>query len=776
MTDSGIEIQVEDASNVQPLGVYARRAYLEYAMSVVKGRALPSSCDGMKPVQRRILYSMSEMGLSSSSKPVKSARVVGDVLGKFHPHGDSACYEALVRVAQDFSLRYPLIDGQGNFGSRDGDGAAAMRYTECRLTPIASLLLSELDKGTIEFEPNYDGSFQEPSLLPSRIPMLLLNGASGIGVGLATEIPSHNIKEVAAAACMMIKNPSCTIDDILTVFHGPDFPGGGHIISSPSDIKSAYESGRGSVRVRARWSFEEMARSQWQMVISELPPGVSTAKVLEELESITNPQPRAGKKLITPEQSQAKAMMLSILDSVRDESGKDADVRIVLSPKTSKIDRDLFVGVLLSGTSLECSSSINMVAVTKSGQPGTRPLMAMLSDWVSYRFWCVRRRHSFRLDQVNSRMHILEGRRVILINIDRVISLIRSSDDPKSELIIAFGVSELQADDILEIRLKQLARLESIKIDKEIQDLEVERVRLSALLSNDSDFRGEIIKEITSDSAQFGDERRTLIEVAAKSDASVAVADEPVTITFSSKGWIKVRSGHGADPASITFKDGDSKQEVIETTSGKFVSFLTDEGRVFSVAASALPSGRGDGQPLSSILDLSAVGSSKFISMISGNQEDKFLICTSGGYGFTCQMSDLQSRNKSGKSFVAILPGESMLRPIPVDSTELRNVVLATKERILVIRVDDLRLSKSGGRGLQMISTSDQEPLIGTLLVGDQFLISGEVLKGKSTGCKEVLVRGDEFGLYVGRRGSKGRKIPGVSDGKFKLIGVGISS
>jgi topoisomerase-4 subunit A len=418
----------EDDKDSLTLAVYAERAYLDYAISVVKGRALPDVSDGQKPVQRRILFSMSEMGLRADAKPVKSARVVGDVLGKFHPHGDQSAYDALVRLAQSFSLRYPLIDGQGNFGSRDGDGAAAMRYTEARLTKIAGLLLSEIDEGTVDFAPNYDGSFQEPKLLPARLPFVLLNGASGIAVGMATEIPSHNLREVASAAIALMKSPKMSTSELLEIMPGPDYPGGGQIISSSAEIAQIYEAGRGSLKVRARWSVEELARGQWQIVVNELPPSTSSQRVLQEIEEITNPKVKVGKKTLTPEQSNLKSTILNVLDGVRDESSKDAAVRLVFEPKSKNIDVNEFANLLLAHTSLESNAPMNLVMIGTDGRPRQKGLKEIIAEWISFRVGTVTRRTQHRLGKVNDRMHILEGRLIVLLNIDKVIKIIRNSD------------------------------------------------------------------------------------------------------------------------------------------------------------------------------------------------------------------------------------------------------------------------------------------------------------------------------------------------------------
>jgi topoisomerase IV subunit A len=556
-----IDLPTADNDDGIALGHYAQRAYLEYALSVVKGRALPDVCDGQKPVQRRILYSMSRMGLGFSgntgAKPVKSARVVGDVLGRYHPHGDSAAYEALVRMAQDFAQRYPLIDGQGNFGSRDGDGAAAMRYTEARLAKITTLLLDEIDEGTVDFQPNYDGSTEEPKQLPARLPFALLNGASGIAVGMATEIPSHNLREVADACIALIKTPKLSDADLLALLPAPDYPGGGQIISSATDIADAYRTGRGSLKVRARWVIEDLARGQWQLVVNELPPGVSSQRVLEEIEELTNPKVKAGKKALSPDQNQLKATVLSVLDVVRDESSKDAAVRLVFEPKTRTIEQQELITTLLAHTSLETSSSINLTMVGIDGRPVQKSMREMLTEWIEFRQATVLRRSQHRLNKVLDRIHILEGRQLVLLNIDEVIAIIRQSDEPKAALIQRFKLSDRQAEDILEIRLRQLARLEAIKIQQELKELGEEKSKLEEIVGNASALRRLIVKEIETDAKTFADPRRTLIQEEKKSVAEVKVVDEPVTVVVSEKGWVRARNGHSHDPSSFAFKAGD---------------------------------------------------------------------------------------------------------------------------------------------------------------------------------------------------------------------------
>ena len=592
---------VDDGDSL-PLATYAERAYLEYALSVVKGRALPDVADGQKPVQRRILYAMSRMGLgftganaASGAKPVKSARVVGDVLGRFHPHGDQAAYDALVRMAQDFSQRYPLIDGQGNFGSRDGDGAAAMRYTEARLAKITQLLLAEIDEGTVDFVPNYDGSTEEPRQLPARLPFVLLNGASGIAVGLACEIPSHNLREVADACIALIKNEKLADEDLFTLLPGPDYPGGGQIISPASDIHDVYRSGRGSLKVRARWKIEDLARGQWQMVITELPPGVSTQKVLEEIEELTNPKVKAGKKALTAEQTQTKATLLAVLDEVRDESSKDAPVRIVLSPKSRSVGQDELAHTLLAHTSLETSAPINLTMVGIDGKPVQKSLRQMLVEWIAFRQSTVSRRSQHRLHKVLDRIHILEGRQLVLLNIDEVIAIIRESDEPKAALIERFKLTERQAEDILDIRLRQLARLEAIKIEQELTELRTEQGKLEDILASPAALRRLMVKEIEADAKQFADARRTLIQAEKKAVAEVKVVDEPVTVVISAKGWVRARSGHGHDAAAFSFKAGDGLYGTFECRTVDYLLTFGSNGRIYSTPVASLPGARGDG-------------------------------------------------------------------------------------------------------------------------------------------------------------------------------------
>ncbi len=726
------------------LASYAQRAYLEYALSVVKGRALPDVCDGQKPVQRRILFAMDRMGLgfsgpnnNTAAKPVKSARVVGDVLGKYHPHGDSAAYDALVRMAQDFSQRYPLIDGQGNFGSRDGDGAAAMRYTEARLAKITGLLLDEIDQGTVDFIPTYDGSFQEPKQLPARLPFNLLNGASGIAVGLATEIPSHNLREVADACVALIKNPKLSDEDLLTLLPGPDYPGGGQIISLAGDIADAYRTGRGSLKVRARWKIEDLARGQWQLVVNELPPGVSSQKVLEEIEEITNPKVKAGKKALSQDQTQLKASMLMVLDTVRDESSKDAPVRLVFEPKSSRIEQAELITALLAHTSLESSAPINLTMIGLDGRPTQKSLRQMLEEWVAFRQTTITRRSQHKLQKVLDRIHILEGRQLVLLNIDEVIRIIRHSDEPKPALIEAFKLSDRQAEDILEIRLRQLARLEAIKIEQELKELREEQGKLEDILANPASLKRLMVKEIEADAKTFADPRRTLIQAEKKAVAEIKVVDEPVTVVISSKGWVRARTGHGHEAGSFAFKAGDGLYGTFECRTVDTLITFGSNGRVYSVPVASLPGARGDGQPITTLIELES--GTQPLHYFAGPAHATLLLSGTGGYGFLATVDNLVSRQKAGKAFISVGEGETICAPSHAAHTSggqplvpATHVACAsTGGRILTFEIAELKLMEKGGRGLMLIDLEPKDTLAGACAYTRSVKIEGIGRGGK---------------------------------------------
>lgn len=739
------------------LGQYAERAYLAYAMSVVKGRALPDVADGQKPVQRRILYAMKDMGLVHGSKPVKSARVVGEILGKYHPHGDASAYDAMVRMAQDFTLRYPLIDGIGNFGSRDGDSAAAMRYTEARLTPIAELLLSEIDMGTVDFIPNYDGAFVEPTVLPARLPMILLNGASGIAVGLATEIPSHNLREVSAAAIALLKQPTLDTAALMQHLPGPDFAGGGQIITSPEDIQVIYAQGKGSIRVRARYEIEKLARGHWRAIVTELPPGTSAQKILAEIEEQTNPKPKTGKKNLTQEQMNTRTLMLSLLERVRDESDGQAPVRLVFEPKSSRIQPDEFMNTLLAQTSLEGNVAINLVMMGQDNKPAQKNLVQILREWLDFRILTVTRRLQYRLEQVEKRIHILQGRQTVFLHIDEVIRVIRESDEPKQELISAFGLSEIQADDILEIRLRQLARLEWIKLETELNKLQQEREQLVSLLENEIAKKNLVIKEIEVDTKLYGDNRRTLIQPAERATLTQMTADEPVTLVLSKKGWLKTRVGHNLDLSQTTFKEGDGLMQAVEGRTVWPVILLDSHGRAYSVDAASIPGGRGDGVPAGSLVELDQ--GATIVAMLTALPQQHYLLANSGGYGFVIAFKDLVSRTKNGKVVMTVNDNETLLPPLPVPAKSLSAgsqtelIAVSSANRLLAFPLLELKVMAKG-RGLQIMSLPSDETL-NFIVLSDSPEFTLET-QGKRGGRHQETLRVQDIS---NRRGHKGKEL-----------------
>ena len=737
------------ASDIPSPADYAARRYLEYAMSVVTGRALPSAADGQKPVQRRILYAMHRMGLYKSPRHVKSARVVGDVIGKYHPHGDSSVYDAMVRMAQDWSLRYPIVDGQGNFGSRDGDNAAAMRYTEARLTPIAELLLAELDEGTVDWKPNYDGANDEPALLPARLPFCLLNGASGIAVGMATEIPAHNLREVAKAAVEIIRNPAFSEDEMLAIIPGPDYPGGAQIISTPEEIAATYRSGRGSLRVRAKWKIENLARGQWKLVITELPPGVSTATVLSEIEACSNPvaKEKAGKKVFTPEQLNLKAAFLSSISEsgVRDESGKEHAVRLVIEPASSRQGQDDLVRMLLAHTSLETNASINLTVLGVNGTPRQASLYSMISEWCRFRLSTVERRTRHRLTAAEKRIHILEGRLAVLLDIDKVIKVIRESDDPKVDLMAHFKLSEIQAEDILEIRLRQLARLEGIKIGEELAKLREEAAGLNKLLDSDQAMRTCVAAEIEADAKKYGDDRRTFIEADTKvtmSDAkTVSIVDESTTLIVSRHGWLRSRQGHNIDPTQLTFRSGDSLLACLPCRTVDQLVLLDTHGRAYSIAASDIPGGKGDGIPATSLADFQDGG--KPCLALAVKNDLVYLVAGDGGYGFRCKGEDFLSRGKAGKAFLSLGDGEvpAVFMPAPAQG----EIACVTKDgRALVFDVAEVRMLAKG-RGLKLIDALPGKAGL------DDIIPVVDGVAGK--------LKGERLEVCRGTRGGKGKLV-----------------
>jgi topoisomerase-4 subunit A len=630
------------------------------------------------------------------------------------------------------------------------------------------LLLSEIDEGTVAFAPNYDGSFQEPKLLPARLPFVLLNGASGIAVGMATEIPSHNLREVAAAAIALMKSPNMSSTDLLSILPGPDFPGGGQIISPATDIAQIYEGGRGSLKVRARWSVEELARGQWQIVVNELPPATSTQRVLQEIEELTNPKIKLGKKSLTPDQSNTKAAILNVLDCVRDESSKDAAVRLVFEPKSKNVEVNDFVNLLLAHTSLESNTPINLVMIGNDGRPRQKNLKDIISEWIAFRVATVTRRTEHRLDKVNARIHILEGRQIILLNIDKVIKIIRNSDEPKADLITAFKLSDRQAEDILEIRLRQLARLEAIKIEQELKELQTEKADLDGLLQSDSTLRKRIIKEIESDAKEFGDERRTLIQEDKRAIAEAKVIDEPVTVIVSQKGWVRVRQGHEHDAQQFSFKSGDTLYATYECRTVDVMQGFGSDGRVYTVPVSELPGARGDGAPLTSFVNLAA--GSQMVAYYAGQLDDLVLISTRAGNGFLANVADMLTRNKAGKSFIGIdskfSTGDAPLGASKVRPGMKQVACLSESARLLVFPLDELKRLPTGGKGVILMGLDDKERLASAIAVGpDGATYSGAGRAGKPS---ELSLDSKTLKSFAGNRARKGHYLePRLKDGKL---------
>lgn len=758
---------ITDVGNLEPdddavvIGQYAEEAYLSYAISVVKGRALPSVEDGQKPVQRRILYAMKEMNLVAGAKPVKSARVVGNVLGMYHPHGDSSAYEAAVRLAQDFTLRYPLIDGQGNFGSRDGDGAAAMRYTEMRLSPIADLLLSEIDRGTVDFQNNYDGAFQEPTLLPARLPMMLLNGASGIAVGMATEMVPHNMREVANAVLHVMSNPKTTTEELMEHIPGPDWPGGSQLITKTSDIHEMYDTGRGSLRLRARWVVESMARGQWRVIINELPHGVSVETIQNEILAISNPKAKKDKKTIDQDQLLLKQSALAMIDTVKSEGQKD--VRLIIEPKTSRVNADEMMAFLLLHTSLEVSCSVNMVMIGTDGRPAQKNMLTVLKEWIAFRLDVVSRRCQFDLDKINKRIHILEGRMIAFLNIDEVIKVIRNSDEPKQDLIAAFDLTEIQAEDILEIRLRQLARLEGIKIEKELEKLREEAEGLEGILGSNTKLKNLTAREIKQDAEKYGDDRRTLIEPVERAQAAKSfVVDEPVTILLSKNGWIRARQGHSVDRDTVNWKAGDSELAIIETRTVRPIIILDSKGRCYAFDASTVPGGKGDGIPVSSIIELQ--NGASITAALSGDEADKYLFTSSNSYGFIAPLKGLIARPKAGKAFMKVDEGAKVLLPIKLDDSAYL-AVTSSENKLLAFAIDEVNEYPNGGRGVKIMDIPKGETLTSIALSDGE---SANVLvKGK-----EKSIKGDLFAKAMGKRARKGAALVAARNKPKKQRGL----
>lgn len=727
-----------DGVERQPLREFTESAYLNYSMYVIMDRALPFIGDGLKPVQRRIVYAMSELGLNASAKFKKSARTVGDVLGKYHPHGDSACYEAMVLMAQPFSYRYPLVDGQGNWGAPDDPKSfAAMRYTESRLSKYAELLLGELGQGTAEYTPNFDGSLLEPKMLPARLPNILLNGTTGIAVGMATDIPPHNIKEVANAAVMLLENPKATLDDVMTCVQGPDYPTEAEIITPKSEIRRIYQTGRGSVRMRAVWKKED-----GEIVITALPHQVSGAKVLEQIAS------------------QMRAKKLPLIEDLRDESNHENPTRLVIVPRSNRIDLEQVMNHLFATTDLEKSYRINLNMLGLDGRPAVKNLVEILSEWLVFRRDTVIKRLNHRLERVLKRLHILDGLLIAFLNIDEVIEIIRSEDEPKPALMQRFSLTDTQAEAILELKLRHLAKLEEMKIRGEQDELSKERDKLQALLGSDRKLSTLIKKEIIADAETYGDERRSPLVERSEAKAiseNELVPSEPVTVILSEMGWVRTAKGHEIDPASLSYKAGDSFRGVARGKSNQPVVFIDSTGRSYALDPVSLPSARGQGEPLTGKLALPPGASVDQIIMAA--DEQKLLMASDAGYGFICTFNDLVARNRNGKALISLPDNARVLPPLNVSSEDELLLTITAAGRMLLFPVGDLpQLSK--GKGNKIVSIAAAQAAAGTDKIAYLVLLSTQASVTLHVGKRKLTLRPEDLQKFRAERGRKGTLLP----------------
>lgn len=736
-----------DGTELVPLRTYTEQAYLNYSMYVIKDRALPHIGDGLKPVQRRIVYAMSELGLRNSAKHKKSARTVGDVLGKYHPHGDSACYEAMVLMAQPFSYRYPLVDGQGNWGSPDDPKSfAAMRYTEARLSPYADTLLAELEQGTVNWQPNFDGTLDEPVVLPARLPNILLNGTTGIAVGMATDIPAHNLREIANAAIAMLNDPGISLDELCEFVQGPDLATAAEIITPRHELVQMYATGRGSFRMRAVYEIED-----GEIVITALPHQVSGAKLLAQI----------------ADQMQAKK--LPWVADLRDESDHENPTRLVVVPRSNRIDIEQLMGHLFATTELETSYRVNMNVIGLDGRPKVKGLRDILGEWLEFRTLTVRRRLQHRLDKVNARLHILDGLLVAFLNIDEVIRIIRYEEEPKAELMAHFGLSDIQAEAILELKLRHLAKLEEMRIRAEQAELEAEREKLEKILGSVTALKKLIIKELQADADKYGDARRSPL-VARRDAAALSEADltpaEPVTVVLSEKGWVRAAKGHDVDATGLSYKAGDGYLAKAEGKSNQLVHFIDTSGRSYSLAANSLPSARGQGEPLTTRLN--PTPGVQFMAVVMGDSAQLLLMTSTAGYGFVTTLADVEAGNRNGKALLTLPEGAQILSPLKLANVDTDSLaVLSNAGRLLVFPLSDLpRLSKGKGNKLMNLLASEGEEVLRVLplRVGEKLTVHA--------GARHMTLTVKDLEHYQGERGRRGQKLP---RGFQKVDGISVN-
>ena len=722
----------------QSISQFSEKAYLDYSMYVILDRALPHIGDGLKPVQRRIIYAMSELGLSAAAKYKKSARTVGDVIGKFHPHGDSAAYEAMVLLSQSFTTRYPLIDGQGNWGSLDDPKSfAAMRYTECRLSPYAKNLLEELGQGTVDWTSNFDGTLLEPSVLPARLPNLLLNGATGIAVGMATDIPPHNLNEVVKACIKILEEPKVSLEDLYKIIPGPDYPTEAEIISSEEDLKEIYSTGRGGVKMRATYEVED-----GEIVILALPHQTSSSKILEQIAS------------------QMEAKKLPMIVDLRDESDEESPTRLVLVPKSNRVDKEAVMNHLFATTDLQKNYRVNMNLIGLNGKPQTRDIKLVLKEWLSFRTQTVTRRLQYRLDWVLDRLHILEGLLIVFINIDEVISIIRNEDEPKKVLQKKFKLSVIQVDAILEIRLRQLAKLEEIKIKEEQGNLDSERKDLEKLLGSKSRLKTLIKKELKADAEVYGDARNSPIvyrEEATAFDETELISSDPVTVILSERGWVRAAKGHDIEPESLNYREGDTFFASAKGRNNQNAVFLDSKGKAYTLPCHSLPSARSQGEPLSGRLN--AESGETFAGVISGPVESQVVLASSSGYGFVANLGDLQTKNKSGKAALRVQEGAQVLIPRAVENEKDMLAAITNQGRMLVFPLTELpKLARGKGNKIIGIPKASFES-------GEDFLQEVAVLgEGRElrllSGKRHFTIKSKDLENFVGNRGRRGNFLP----------------
>lgn len=726
--------------------LFTEKAYLDYSMYVIMDRALPNIADGLKPVQRRIVYAMSELGLSALAKYKKSARTVGDVLGKFHPHGDSACYEAMVLMAQSFSYRYPLIDGQGNWGSPDDPKSfAAMRYTEARLSKFSEILLSELEQGTVDWVPNFDGTLDEPKILPARLPTILLNGTTGIAVGMATDIPPHNLGEVANACVLLLKKPHASLQEVMAILPGPDFPTSAEIITPHAELEKLYRTGQGSFKMRSEVAFEE-----GEIVITALPYQVSGAKIIEQIAA------------------QMQAKKLPMVEDLRDESCHENPTRLVIVPKTNRIDKDALVSHLFATTDLERSYRVNINVIGLNGKPQTKGLVALLQEWLVFRTETVRRRLNYRLEKVQDRLHILAGLLIAFLNIDEIIHIIREEENPKAILMKRFSLSERQADAILDLKLRHLAKLEEKKIRGEQKTLAEERDKLEQTLSSETRLKTLIRKEIEQEAETFADVRRSPIverDTAQMIQDTVRVAAEPVTLVLSSMGWIRAAKGHDIKGQELSYKAGDAFFMQIVGKSSDAVYFLDSTGRSYSLYAHTLPSARGQGEPLTA--KLTPESGASFVGMLVGEPKETVLLMSSQGYGFITTVDNLGTKNRRGKSLLKVSASYQALAPTRVPSATKGVAILTSDQRLLVLSLDDFAMMEKG-KGNKMIALdakiSEKVVAIVPLAGRDTLVVTGERYS--------LTLSPKEWDPFWGERSKRGNKLPKRAKGGTNFLGL----